>query len=88
MAQTVPGAGHLGEQGGSRGGRAFLSSASSLLPRQQCNSTEPSLSLPMTKIIIKMVPLRPRLSPFTEGGSQTPAELGHRKWTSNTRLSI
>ena len=87
MAQTVPGAEQLGKQGG-WGGGVFLSSASSLLPRQQCKSTEPSLSLKMTKIMFKMVPLRPRLSPLTEGGSQTPAELGQGKWTTNMRPSV
>lgn len=75
MAQTVPGAEQLGEQGGGVEG-AFLSSGPSLLPRQQCKSTELSLSLKMTKIMVKMVPLRPRRSPFTEAISQTSAELG------------
>ena len=65
MAQTVPGAEQLSEQGGGGDG-AFLSSVPILLPRQQCKSTELSLSLEMTKIMAKIV----RCAPFTEGVSR------------------
>lgn len=86
MAQIVPGAEQLGQQlegGGAVYDGTFLSSASSLLPRQRCKSTEPSLILKRTRIMAKMVPIGPLLAPFTESCSQTPARLSHRRWTPN-----
>lgn len=85
VAQIVPGLSNWvsnGRRGAVYDG-IFFSSASSLLPRQQCKSTEPSLILKRTRIMVKMVPIGPLLSPFTDSCSQTPTRLSHRRWAPN-----